>query len=308
MPHVIGGAPLTSVVRADQSQMFLDTIHGVIDRRVLLNYRIAPEVIGRVLAPPFKPKLYAGYGVGGVCMIRFKQLRPRLIPAWLGLGSENAAHRIAVQWEQDGELREGVFIPRRDTNSWFNEWHSRPDLYRSATAAYLTARPQPLATNLPEPGAEPNEREHGHAHWEIERSWTRSPLIDQLGRCLSRLSNMNTGIRGIFSNTILKWHEPAGARDFVALKEEGIKKIRGRFPSWSAYSTIEICFVDRDETNCPVLWFSPKKKKRFYLVAPVSAITVPPDVSLDAVVGVLRYKGIRVSMTNDPGVCTKPIG
>jgi hypothetical protein len=42
------------------------------------------------------------------------------VPAWLGLASENAAHRIAVQWEQDGKLREGVFIPRRDTNSWFN--------------------------------------------------------------------------------------------------------------------------------------------------------------------------------------------
>ena len=101
--------------------MFLDTIHGIIDRRVLLNYRIDPDVLRRVLPPPFKPNLYRGQGVGGVCMIRFKQLRPRLVPAWLGLASENAAHRIAVQWEQDGEQRQGVFIPRRDTNSWFNK-------------------------------------------------------------------------------------------------------------------------------------------------------------------------------------------
>ena len=101
--------------------MFLNTIHGIIDRRVLLNYRLDPEVLRRVLPPPFQPKLYDGHGIGGVCMIRFKQLRPRLVPAWLGLGSENAAHRIAVQWEQDGTLREGVFIPHRDTNSWFNK-------------------------------------------------------------------------------------------------------------------------------------------------------------------------------------------
>ena len=101
--------------------MFLDTIHGIIERRVLLNYHIDPEVLQRVLPPPFKPKLYGGHGVGGVCLIRFQQMRPRFVPAWLGLGSENAAHRIAVQWEQDGELREGVFIPRRDTNSWFNK-------------------------------------------------------------------------------------------------------------------------------------------------------------------------------------------
>src|SRR5438445_303970 len=82
--------------------MFLDTIHGIIDRRVLLNYRIDPEVLQRVLPPVFQPKLYNGHAVGGVCMIRFKELRPRFVPSWLGLGSENAAHRIAVQWKQDG--------------------------------------------------------------------------------------------------------------------------------------------------------------------------------------------------------------
>ena len=54
-------------------------------------------------------------------MIRFSGLRPQLIPRWLGFGSENAAHRIAVEWEQDGEQREGVFIPRRDTDSFFNK-------------------------------------------------------------------------------------------------------------------------------------------------------------------------------------------
>ncbi len=97
--------------------MILDTIHGLIDRRVLLNYRIDPDVLRRVLPPQFRPKLYAGCGVGGVCMIRFRRLRPRLTPACLGLTSENAAHRIAVEWDQDGEQREGVFIPRRDTNS-----------------------------------------------------------------------------------------------------------------------------------------------------------------------------------------------
>ncbi|TWT76883.1 hypothetical protein Pla123a_23070 [Posidoniimonas polymericola] len=101
--------------------MILDTIHGIIDRRVLLNYRIDPTVLSRVLPQPFQPKLHDGYGVGGVCMIRFKQLRPHYVPQFFGLGSENAAHRIAVQWTQDGAHREGVYIPRRDTNSWFNK-------------------------------------------------------------------------------------------------------------------------------------------------------------------------------------------
>ncbi len=64
--------------------------------------------------------MYESRGVGGVCMVRFRQLRPRFVPAWLGLSSESAAHRIAVQWEQNGEHWEGVFFPPRDTSAWFN--------------------------------------------------------------------------------------------------------------------------------------------------------------------------------------------
>ena len=37
-----------------------------------------------------------------------------------GISSENAAHRFAVDWDQDGQTCEGVFIPRRDSNSRFN--------------------------------------------------------------------------------------------------------------------------------------------------------------------------------------------
>jgi len=101
--------------------MLLDTIHGIIDRRILLNYHIEPDALQQVLPPGFRPKLFRGKGIGGVCMIRFRELRPRKIPAWLGLRSENAAHRIAVEWEQDDGTREGVFIPRRDTNSTLNK-------------------------------------------------------------------------------------------------------------------------------------------------------------------------------------------
>ena len=67
---------------------FLDTIRGVMSRRVLLNYRLDPDVLQRALPAPFRPKLYRGRGIGGVCMIRFKGLRPRFLPSWLGMGSE----------------------------------------------------------------------------------------------------------------------------------------------------------------------------------------------------------------------------
>jgi hypothetical protein len=49
-----------------------------------------------------------GMGIAGICLIRLKQIRPRSLPALLGLSSENAAHRIAVEWEEHGAYREGV--------------------------------------------------------------------------------------------------------------------------------------------------------------------------------------------------------
>jgi hypothetical protein len=98
----------------------IPVIRGVIDRRILVNYRVDPDVLARVLPEPFEPLLANGAGMAGVCLIRLKHVRPRFMPAFLGISSENAAHRIAVQWDQGGERREGVFIPRRDTSSRLN--------------------------------------------------------------------------------------------------------------------------------------------------------------------------------------------
>jgi hypothetical protein len=47
-------------------------------------------------------------------------MRPAGLPAPFGSASENAAHRIAVEWDENGVTRAGVFIPRRDTNAWLN--------------------------------------------------------------------------------------------------------------------------------------------------------------------------------------------
>ena len=95
-------------------------IRGLIERRILVNYRATPEVLARTLPAPFRPKLVSGMGVAGICLIRLKHVRPRHLPPWLGISSENAAHRIAVEWEENGETREGVYVRRRDTNSRLN--------------------------------------------------------------------------------------------------------------------------------------------------------------------------------------------
>ena len=88
---------------------------------MLVNFRVDPDVTLRVLPPPFRPKLHRGSAIAGICLIRLEQIRPEFVGLPVGAASENAAHRIAVCWtEDDGTEREGVYIPRRDTNSLLN--------------------------------------------------------------------------------------------------------------------------------------------------------------------------------------------
>src|SRR5436853_2815889 len=100
--------------------MYFPVIQGIIARRLLVNYRVDPDLIARLLPAPFRPKLVQGAAIAGICLIRLQGIRPRGTPARLGITSENAAHRIAVVWHDHGQLREGVYIPRRDTNSRLN--------------------------------------------------------------------------------------------------------------------------------------------------------------------------------------------
>jgi hypothetical protein len=98
--------------------MKIPTLTGLIRRRLLVNFRVDPQVAQKILPAPFRPKLHGGYAIAGICLIRLEQIRPMGVPATFGFSSENAAHRIAVEWtDAQGEAREGVFIPRRDTAS-----------------------------------------------------------------------------------------------------------------------------------------------------------------------------------------------
>jgi len=100
--------------------MRISTIRGLIDRRILVNFRVDPVVLSRVCPFPFRPQTVNGFGVAGICLIRLKHIRPKLLPLFLGISSENAAHRIAVEWDANGVTRSGVSIPRRDTSSFLN--------------------------------------------------------------------------------------------------------------------------------------------------------------------------------------------
>jgi hypothetical protein len=95
---------------------------SIIERRLLVNYRVAPDVAARLLPGPLRPQLVHGYAVAGICLLRLGSVRPAWAPHAFGLRSENAAHRIAVEWDGADGVETGVYIPRRDTASRLNAW------------------------------------------------------------------------------------------------------------------------------------------------------------------------------------------
>jgi len=136
--------------------MRLPTIQGTIRRRILANFRVDAEVMQGQLPSRFRPKLHEGFAVAGICLIRLEHIRPRLLPEIAGLSSENAAHRVAVLWDEGGETHEGVFISRRDTSSHLNhilggrifpgEHHQATfDITESETAIRLSMRSEDAA-------------------------------------------------------------------------------------------------------------------------------------------------------------------
>ncbi len=97
-------------------------IEGIIDRRILVNYRIDPHYLKKILPSPFKPRLINGYGLGGICLIRFEKMRPTWLPSIVGTSSENGTHRFCVEWKKNGKLYNGVYVKKRFTNSRLHEF------------------------------------------------------------------------------------------------------------------------------------------------------------------------------------------
>ena len=100
--------------------MKIPTIHGYIDRRILINFTADPEFVQKIIPFPFRPKIYKDKAIVGICLIRMKNIKPKGLPNFIGVSSENGAHRIAVEWDENGETKSGVYIPRRDTSSKLN--------------------------------------------------------------------------------------------------------------------------------------------------------------------------------------------
>lgn len=93
----------------------LTSMRGTIAHRLLLNHTADPDVIAPLLPPGLRPHLVDGAAVVGVCVLRLHQLRPTGLPAWVGVTTDAAAHRIAVEWKEPEGNEVGVWIVRRDS-------------------------------------------------------------------------------------------------------------------------------------------------------------------------------------------------
>jgi hypothetical protein len=83
---------------------------AVTERRILVSYRVDPDLPGSHLPAPFRPALAGGHGVAGICLIRPGRIRPAGLPA-AGLRPESAARRVAVCPDGPGGPVTGVCIP-----------------------------------------------------------------------------------------------------------------------------------------------------------------------------------------------------
>lgn len=100
--------------------MKIPVIHGYIDRHISINFTADPIDIEKILPYPFRPKIYRNKAIVGICLIRLRDIKPKGFPDFLGINSENGAHRIAVEWDENDEIKSGVYIPRRDTSLALN--------------------------------------------------------------------------------------------------------------------------------------------------------------------------------------------
>ena len=85
--------------------MKIPTIHGYIERRILINFTADPKSVAKIIPFPFRPKIYKDKAIVGICLIRLKDIKPKGFPDFVGVNSENGAHRIAVEWEENGETK-----------------------------------------------------------------------------------------------------------------------------------------------------------------------------------------------------------
>ncbi|HTN79565.1 MAG TPA: hypothetical protein VMK16_07820 [Acidimicrobiales bacterium] len=92
-------------------------LQATLERRLLLTYRLDPDAVADLVPGPFWLHMVGGFAVGSITLDHVTALRPRGLPAAAGFTSQNAAHRIAVEWDQHGRKAAGTFVLSRHTSA-----------------------------------------------------------------------------------------------------------------------------------------------------------------------------------------------
>jgi|GEM_PF-1202959 Uncharacterized conserved protein (COG2071). len=100
--------------------MIFNSVTGVCDRRVILNWRVDPKLIAKQLPHPFRPRLVNGKAIVGIDVLKLFDMRPTGFPSFAGFATENAVDRISVEWEEGGSTVQGLFVPNRYSPSAVN--------------------------------------------------------------------------------------------------------------------------------------------------------------------------------------------
>lgn len=96
----------------------MPSMAATIERCLLINYRLDSLIAQNLLPASLRPQLVDGSAVAGICLLRLGSFRPKFVRSELGWGAENAAHRIAVEWDDADGTHSGVYVSQRHSASW----------------------------------------------------------------------------------------------------------------------------------------------------------------------------------------------
>jgi hypothetical protein len=97
--------------------MSRQTVQATIRSRLLVNALVDPDEAARHLPDRVRPHATGGGTIVGCCLVDIAGARPVRIPATMGTSFLAAAHRIAVEWDDERTTTVGVYVPLRLTPS-----------------------------------------------------------------------------------------------------------------------------------------------------------------------------------------------
>ena len=131
-------------------------IEGVIARRLLVNYRVDPEVAQRLLPPPFRPQLVNDQAVAGICLLRMTHL-----PGKRRLLRDQRARPIRRAPARDERMDSSAGQSPHRSLELFRRRRSVPGRHRDTRLhASHAPRPRDLDPTSPDTRARPRERKY----------------------------------------------------------------------------------------------------------------------------------------------------